>query len=236
MGYNMGNNSLEVQNEKSVDVSILFLLMLSVSVCGQEGFEHFKEAESAYSWFTKYTGFSGNIDFESPPIKVNGKQYYKVDDSFNSINEVKEYLLTQFSPEIVDDLLSRELEGHKLFIEKDGELYYMLSFVGQNGYRIGERNYSIKEKTDTRIVYELEYNMVEYYSTDDKVIYDTVYLEYVHEKNEEGKFVFTKFTLPATKWHYKVDNPNTNDTVCFVVGVLAVSFIIVLLKRKMVSV
>ena len=214
---------------------LLILLMFSVSVFGQDDFEHFNEAERAYSWFTSYTVFSGNIDFESPTIEIDDVLYHRVDNSFGSINEVKEYLLTLFSPEIVDDLLSREKDGSKLFIEKDGKLYYTLDVVGQNDYTIGERNFSIKEETDKKIVYELEYNMVEHINGE-KVIYDTVYLEYVYEKNEEGSFVFTEFTLPVTKWHFMDINPSTDDTFSLLVSVCVISFVIVSFKRRMVTV
>ncbi len=168
----------------------------------------FKEAEVSYSWFS-------------------GLCLHKIIDGITSMDKLRSHLLSLFSPEIVENLLSSEIDGNKYFIEKDGDLYYTLDAIGLNDYTIGERKLTIKEESDTNIICELEYKAV-----DDGVIYKTEYIEYLIEKNDSDNFVFTSFTLPASKWTYYEPNTQTGDTTNMIGLIIIATVVAVVLKTK----
>lgn len=215
--------------------TIIFILLLIITFAlpstakGKDYVDDiFKEAEVAYSWFSGFCIHTtiGKLDFENPPLVLSGAKYYKIIDGITSMDKLRSHLLSLFSPEIVENLLSSGIDGHIYFIEKDGNLYYTLDAIGLNDYTIGERKLTIKEESDASIICKLEYKVV----GDDGVIYKKEYIEYQLEKNDSDNFVFTSFTLPATKWTPYEDNPQTGDTAHMIGLIIIVTVVAVIFK------
>lgn len=217
---------------KAIVIILMLIMTFTLAATAKEKDnvdDIFKEAEVAYSWFTSFCIHTtiGKLDFENPPLVLDGTKYYKLIDGITNMDNLKSHLLTLFSPEVVENLLSSEIDGHKYFIEKDRNLYYTLDAIGLNDYTIGERKLTIKGEYGNSITCELEYKVVD----DDGNMYKKEYIEYQLVKNDSGNYVFTSFTLPASKWTFYENNPQSDDTVSKIGFIIILAVVTVIFKR-----
>jgi len=140
-------------------------------------------AMEAFGWVELGTM---SYDFGDERIE-DGNYYYLVDNEyFSTMEEMRAYLSTLFSDELVEDLIFRGS-----YREFDGKLYGMAAARGSDIY-IAEVTYARTEMTDEREVYEAT---VCYYDEDlvniDESLTKT--LDFVRELVSEERMVFTQF-------------------------------------------
>lgn len=218
--------------QKIIIFVLLLLITFSLPASAKEYDinEMFEEAEIAYSWFSRYCIHTtiGKLDFENPPLSYNGARYYKIKEGITKMDDLEKHLLSLFSPEIAQNLLISEFDGHKYFIEIEGILYYTLDAVALNDYTIGERKLSIISESSDSIRLELEYKVID----DDGKLHKTEYIDYSLEKNASDTFVFTSFTLPATKWNLYEKIPNTGDISYVMALIMLLPLAAVIIKKS----
>lgn len=212
---------------KKITIILLLILCFTLYANAREDKSYedaFAEAEIAYSWFTSYCIHStiGTLDFEN-----NRQGYYKIKDGITDMQQLRNHLLSIFSEEIADDLLSRKIDGKSYFIEENGDLYYTLAAIGLNDYTIGERKLAIKEESGKSIILELEYRCV-----DEGFTYNAETIEYLAKKDDSGKIIFTSFILPATKWTFMDSNVQTGDTNLLIYLLLVNALGLIVLKQR----
>lgn len=147
-----------------------------------------KEARNVASYFY-FDNHDANYYDESVSETVDGRQWCKVTDTrFNTKEAAKEFLQTEFSSELADKMLNYALE-QEFFKEIDGNLY---ALVGDGGRLVNSSEYSVAEKTDDKITYNV---VIEYLGDEDangNPVNEKKEYTFVREKIN-GKWVFTQF-------------------------------------------
>lgn len=151
--------------------------------------QQYDKAKEAYFWFEidSLPPEDKEVDFNS--IKeINGLYYYKVGhETINSLGELEAYLKTIFSDEITARLLE---EGREHYIDIDGELWAVDANRGTD-ISVGDAIFSIKEKSDNRIVYIANVEELDL-ETGETVGINTH--EYIYEKTDNG-WRWTQFSI-----------------------------------------
>jgi len=149
--------------------------------------ESYQKAVEAYSWFDATTM---PVDY-SDRKELYGFEYYKVThDTIKSCADLKSYLQTLFSDDIVEKLLAGDGSIIR-YRDIDGALYAIPADRGSDITK-GKETYEIVRESDTKILYKV---FVEIY--DDPVSQNVTGTE-EHDFQYEcinGRWVFTNFEL-----------------------------------------
>ena len=136
--------------------------------------------------------------------------YYAVNfNNINTVEELKSYLNTIFSPDITSELVNIGVDGiFDRYIEKDNKLYqidydYSISLIN---YDIEEVGVKAEKLTDEKYVYYVEKSISDTYKKDQGTVY---IFEYIYEY-VDGKWIFTSF--PILKPYMDLDYSYTNYT------------------------
>ena len=147
---------------------------------------------------------------------ANSRSYRPTNGQFHTMEDLKTYYLTWFSPSMIDKLMEVN-EKYGAFREFDGKLYYTEDqMLFGSGLFDSTCKFEISRKGSDRIVmrYYPTYNASE--NSYPQINEDrSVYYDYVLEKNEDGKFVFTDFTetiyfYKSKNLNYRITNPYTD--------------------------
>ncbi len=151
--------------------------------------QRYAAAKEAYFWFTvnSMPPADDNVDINN--IKeIDGLYYYKTGaENINSLDDLEKYLKTLFSDEIADVLM--KANGNH-YIDIDGELWATDAQRGTNIY-VGDVIFSITEKTDDKIVYTAN---VEIINPESKEVEGVDVHDYVYEKTDDG-WKWTQFSI-----------------------------------------
>lgn len=151
--------------------------------------EKYAKAKEACFWFEVSSMPPAENHADMNNIKeIDGQYYYKTGtENINSVAELEAYLKTLFSDEIVEKLMT--MNGIQ-YIDIDGELWGVDASRGTN-INVGNTIFSISEKTDDKIVYTANVEIInpESGETESVEAYD-----YVYEKTDDG-WKWTKFTI-----------------------------------------
>lgn len=144
----------------------------------------FEEAEFVYAWFNGHN-----------PIQVNENEkkddYRKVAyEEISNIEEMKSYLSTIFSSDIVDSLINTQVDTIPLFKNIGNQLYAYYGFVNQYSYQI-QKNMYVEKIDETHYIYHVSMSM----NNDTKKCEATYDYNYVDKQNN-GSFVFENFEQP----------------------------------------
>lgn len=135
-------------------------------------------AMEVYSWFVLYPL---DVDYEKP--NAAGDRYQVLDERFNTLEGLKDFVSTYFSQEIVDELFAMDL-----YVEEGGFLY--ASDEGrQMDEHIGETEFEIVSETEDRIEYSVT---VSYWGNEENADPEEELYIYVRELTDEG-WRFTQF-------------------------------------------
>jgi hypothetical protein len=203
--------------KKIINISIISILLLSLFGCQvKETVNNIPSNEKVNSVFKKANTvfkmlWEGGlqVDKNDEYIDKDNNIYYAINfENINSLNSLNNYLLSIFSPQIVDELMSISFYIPR-FIENNNKLYqasYDCS-IKVLDHCIVEKNTVIEKKSDVKFV-----------CTTDKILYEdgknerdgNVYkFNYVYEKIDD-KWLFTEFPIirPFTEqeWDYSKFN------------------------------
>ncbi|MBR6922460.1 MAG: hypothetical protein IKH51_09715 [Clostridia bacterium] len=209
------------------------------NITDEEIKERFLHAAWAYAWWygdsdmdveNELNGLT-RIEYPSDvenfiEVQTDGIYTYKFYivpfEEINTKEKMKNYLLSYFSPETVDEIMKKDMpfkEG------ENGYLYKMPGYVRQlSGPQVYEpSDYEIISKTDKKIVLRVY---------PDKKNYPDKYYDYKFEKNDNGDFVLTNYI--CYRYILNMENPQTSDAPVIAVCALAISAVAaaVILKKK----
>ena len=204
--------------------------------------EHFLHAAWAYAWWCgdsdmdQENELNGMTRIEYPSDVENFIEVQKISDGetftdkfyivpFEEINtkeKMRNYLLTFFSSEKVDEIMKNDMpfkEG------KNGYLYKLPGYVRQlSGPQVYEpADYEVISRTNKTIVLRVY---------PDKTRYSDKYYDYKLEKNDNGAFVFTNYI--SYREILSIENPQTADAPLIAVCAPALSALAaaVVLRKK----
>ena len=159
----------------------------------------YQKAKDAYLWFyyepLSYWSYvqvksKNDTSEELGPKLIDGFNYYKSKhDTITNYKQLKNYLSTLFSEEIVNDLLNGE-NGKIKYVDVDKYLYGTIPETRPYS-QIGNQSYTIQKINDYRYIYNLN---VEILTNDLKNIDHSENYEYIYEFVND-RWVFTKFHL-----------------------------------------
>ncbi len=161
--------------------------------------EAYQKAKAAYLWFyyepLSYESYvkvkSGDSSSEElGPKLVDGLNYYKAtSDKINTYNQLKNYLNTIFSEEIVNDMLNGENVKIK-YKDIDKALYGTVPEIRPPS-QTQDESYKVQKINPYRYIYNLNIDIL---TQDRKNVDHRENYEYVYEFVND-RWVFTKFHL-----------------------------------------
>jgi len=159
----------------------------------------FSEAEFAYSWFTGY----GEIGLNNNYIEIDKNIYVEVkQDSIETKNDLKKYISKYFDEKTADDLLNTKVdEKYNLFVEYEGKLYCFGGYVAQISYADAKKEFKIIKNNDSKYTITADIKCKGVMASPEK----SISYDYVYEKLDNNKWVFTNYQLPAK---YCINNGN----------------------------
>ncbi len=159
----------------------------------------FSEAELTYSWFTGY----GEIGLNNKSIKIDTNTYYEVEhDNIVTKNDLKDYISIYFDEKTVDELINTKIdEKYNLFIDFEGKLYCFGGYVAQINYADAKKEFKIIKNNDSKYTITADIKCKGVMASLEK----SISYNYVYEKLDNNKWVFTNYQLPAK---YCIDNGN----------------------------
>lgn len=199
---------------------ILCILTLCVIFCGcqkidvngnmdNKKFEKLSEEEITdkynYANNVLHILFGKGLDVDNSDVYTDEHgfyEYYAVTfNGITSIEELKNYLNTIFSPDITNELINIGVTNiFDRYVEKDNKLYqinYDYSIMLRD-YNIEETNAEVKKCSDTKYIYSIEKSVNRNSNTDetipDKDSNSKYNFEYVYEYID-SKWVFTDFPI-----------------------------------------
>jgi hypothetical protein len=155
----------------------------------EEVISAFRQAELVYSWFTGYN----QIEVDSNSVAyVTGDPYYEVrQEDVTSRKELYEHLCSYFPEALAQELIDHKVRDGHLFVDIEGRLYVFGGHVGIYTYDMVETELDIDYVSNAKIILSASIS----WNLDGKV-HNCTY-DYLYEKDESGKWVFTNFQLPA---------------------------------------
>lgn len=154
----------------------------------EEVAEAYQKAVEAFGWFEFG---SMPADYEDA-IEIDGYVYNRAThDVIKTMDDLKSYLQTMFTDEIVEGLLAGDGSGIQLYRDIDGALYTIPAGRGSDIMK-GDETYEIIREGDKKVIYQVT---VEIYDDpfEETVAGTEQYdfpLEYIN-----GRWVFTDFEL-----------------------------------------
>ncbi|HBB29060.1 MAG TPA: VWA domain-containing protein [Clostridiales bacterium] len=157
----------------------------------------FNEAEIAYSWFTGY----GEIGLNNKSIKIDKNKYVEVKhDNIVTKNDLKDYISIYFDEKTVDELINTKIdEKYNLFIDFEGKLDCFGVYVAQINYADAKKEFKIIKNNDNKNTITVDIKCKVIMASPEK----SISYNYVYEKLDNNKWVFTNYQLPAK---YCIDN------------------------------
>jgi hypothetical protein len=150
--------------------------------------EAYQKAVEAFGWFELGTMPADYEDIR----EADGYQYNRVThDRIKTYDDLRSYLLTIFTDEIVEGLLTGSGSDMRLYRDIDGALYTIPAGRGSDITK-GEETYEIFRESDKKIVYRVT---VEVYDDPfEQTVSGTEQFDFTYEYTDGG-WVFTYFEL-----------------------------------------
>lgn len=150
-----------------------------------EVLDAYRRAAEAYGWFEMATLPENPEDVR----EVEGRTYCRVDsDQFASLADLRGYLRSLFSDEIVDALLPA---GGTQYLDLDGGLYVMPGGRGSNLY-LGEERQEVLRESESRCLVQVTVDQVD--PEQDFAVTGQEVHTFSYEKVGD-KWIFTSFSL-----------------------------------------
>jgi len=145
----------------------------------------YQKAVEAYGWFELAT-----METSSDTKEYNGSTYKKVNHAtIKTLDDLRNYLLTLFSDEIVDEIFEN-LDESKQYVDIDGALYTLESSRGEDITK-GDETYEITRVNDQKLSFKA---IVDIIDPDTQEVTGSETHEFFYEL-KDGKWVFTNFEL-----------------------------------------
>jgi hypothetical protein len=155
----------------------------------EEVISAFRQAELVYSWFTGYNQIE--VDANSV-VYMAGDPYYEVrQEGVTSRKGLYKCLCSYFPEALAQELIDLKVRDGHLFVDIEGRLYVFGGHVGIYTYDMVETELDIDYVSKEKIILSASIS----WNLDGKV-HNCTY-DYLYEKDESGKWVFTNFRLPA---------------------------------------
>jgi len=149
----------------------------------------YQKADEAYGWFYLSTL---PVDY-SDKREWNGYEYFRVEHpTIKTLADLKNYLQTVFSDEIVETLLNEDEDAALvLYRDFDNVLYAIPADAGRDITK-GDKTYEIIRESDSKIIFRV--NVEIYGDPDTKNVVDIKQYDFPYEY-VNGRWVFTFFEL-----------------------------------------
>ncbi len=206
-------------------ITCVVLFSVSTSALSEnEAAELFDKAEEIAGTYYRDKNYDfGSDDTEQYTFFVRGTERYYFNTKMSPA-QMHDLLKSVFSDNVIKEITSYRGEETR-FIERDGIIYYDIydypMFVGD----YPQKEFSIKENTENRVVYSMKISRYD----------DSAEFDYVLEKQTDESWIFTKYHYSNDViLSYENNNPKTSDAPVIAICALVISAAaaVVVLKKK----